>query len=101
MGQRLDLQAILSAIPGVAQVYFQPTSDVMLKYPCIVYRRDNVVITHADNRPYSATKVYKVTIIDRDPDSLIGDQVARQTGAAFSTFFVADGLNHDVYTLHY
>ena len=79
MSRRLQLQKILESAEGLAidpltrrpAVYFQPPSSVKLVYPCIVYALDGVDANHADNKPYMSAKRYKVTIIDKDPDSEI------------------------------
>lgn len=98
---RADLQAIFEDIPGVAKVYFQPPNGVHMVYPCIVYERDAVGTQHADNIPYRSTKRYMVTIVDKNPDSVIPDKVAALPTASFNRFFTADNLNHDVYTIYF
>ena len=72
-----------------------------MNYPAIVYQRDALDSKFAGNRPYSLTKRYEVTIIDRDPDSSIPDRVAALPLSSFSRHFVVDNLNHDVYTLYF
>ena len=42
-----------------------------------------------------------VTVIDRDPDSDIPNLVAALPTSSFNRFFVADGLNHTVYTIYF
>lgn len=101
MGQRLELQEILSEILGSNHVYFQPPPTVQMEYPCIVYRRDYVLIRHADGRPYSHKKRYQVTVMDRDPDSLIPDKVAELPQCAHERFYTADNINHDVFKLFF
>ncbi len=101
MGQRLDLQTILEGILGNGNVYFQPPASVQMAYPCIVYKRDLANTQFADNSPYRRDKRYMVTIIDRDPDSPVPDQVAKLPKCTFSRFFVADNLNHDVFSIYF
>jgi len=99
--QRLKLQELLEEILGTRNVYFQPPANVKMNYPAIVYQRDALDSKFAGNRPYSLTKRYEVTIIDRDPDSSIPDRVAALPLSSFSRHFVVDNLNHDVYTLYF
>lgn len=99
MAQRLDLQTRLEEI--TEHVYFQPPENLAILYPCIVYQRDFAETDFADNDPYSIKKRYMVTVIDRDPDSSIPDQVAKLPTCIFNRFFVADGLNHDVFQLYF
>jgi hypothetical protein len=42
-----------------------------------------------------------VTVIDRDPDSLIPDMVADLPSSSFNRGFKTEGLNHSIYTLFY
>jgi hypothetical protein len=101
MGRRLDLHEILKAAAGSSNVYFQPPPSVQMVYPCIVYERDTARSRHADNKPYSVIQRYQVTVIDRDPDSLIPAKVAALPSSTQNRNFVANNLNHDVYTLYY
>lgn len=97
---RLQLQTLLEGF-GAEAVYFQPPASVQMKYPCIVYNRDDAVTQFAGNAPYRCTKRYQVTIIDRNPDSDIPAKVAALPMCIFNRFFVADNLNHDVYNLYF
>ena len=99
MGQRLDLHAIFKQI--IPNVYFQPPSNVNLVYPCIIYERSRMDIRHGNNNPYKHTKRYQVTVISRNPDDSYADEVARLPLCAHDTFFTADNLNHDVFTLYF
>lgn len=101
MAQRLDLQAILVGILGSGNVYFQPPNGLKMQYPCIVYKRDDSLTEFAANKPYKYRKQYLVTVIDRDPDSLIPDKVAALPLCVFDRFYTADNLNHDVYKLFF
>lgn len=99
MGQRLQLQTLLESL-GI-KVYFQPPSNVKMEYPCIVYQLDDVDTKFAGNAPYSRTKRYQVTHISRNPDSDVPDKIAALPMSTFSRFFVADNLNHTVYSLYF
>lgn len=101
MGQRLELHALLKGILGSSNVYFVAPPDIQMKYPCIVYKRDDVNIDHADNSPYSHRVRYQVTIITNDPDDDIHMKVALLPTARFDRNYVTDKLNHDVYTLFF
>jgi hypothetical protein len=82
-------------------VYFQPPTSLQMKYPAIVYERDNVLTDFADNLPYRHVKRYQVTVIDQDPESVISDKVADMPMSSFSRHFAAEQLNHDVYSLYF
>jgi hypothetical protein len=99
MAPRQQLHDILKAITD--NVYFQPPENVALEYPCIIYNRDFIETKFADNEPFSLTKRYMVTVIDRNPDSDIPDKVALLPMSTFNRFYTADGLNHDVYQVFF
>lgn len=99
MAPRLELQELLESL--VDNVYFQPPANVQMEYPCIVYQRDDLDTEHANNAPYNMRQRYQVTVIEPDPDSAIPSKVAALPTSNFSRFFVADNLNHDVFTLYF
>lgn len=96
---RSELQTILLGFVG--NVYFQPPSNVVMQYPCIVYKRDPADTEFADNIPYLVTRKYMVTVIDRNPDSNIPNLVAALPTALHNRSYPKDDLNHDVYTLYF
>ena len=98
---RLELQTILKDILGSNNVYFQPPNGLQIKYPCIVYSRDDMKTEFANDKPYSNTKRYQVTVIDQNPDSDIPDKVSLLPMCSFNRFYTADNLNHDVFTLFF
>lgn len=101
MGLRLELQELLEVILGSEHVYFQPPSNVQMTFPCIVYKRDAAETLFAGNNPYLHTKRYEVTVIDRNPDSLIPDKIASLPMCVFATQFAANNLNHSVFNLYF
>lgn len=101
MGQRSDLQLILENILGSRNVYFQPPPSLIMKYPAIVYNRDDRSTEWAGNAPYKHMKGYSITVIDEDPDSDIPDKVADLPMCVFERFYTADKLNHDVYKIFF
>lgn len=98
---RLQIQVVLEDLLGSSNVYFQPPQNVQMSYPCIVYRRDYAYAEHAGNKLYYCHKRYQVTVIDRDPDSLIPDKVSALPMSAFNRFFVAENLNHDIFNVYF
>ena len=101
MGLRLELQALLTAILGTNNVYFQPPANRQIVYPCIVYNRESTESSFADNNPYRFTKKYQVTVISDDPDTNIPDRVAELSMCVHDRTFVTDNLNHYVFTLYF
>lgn len=106
MGSRLSLHEKLCSFMencGFApNVYFQPPESVRLIYPCIVYERAFGSTSYADNMPYTYDQSYTVTIIDKNPDSVLVPRIAmRFPTIKYNRHFVYENLNHDVYSLFY
>lgn len=101
MAPRIELQKILSAIPGVKRAYYQPPSSITLEYPCIIYSLSYGNTRFADNSPYTFEHRYDVTVIDRNPDSTIPDQVAMLPRCSFNRAFQSDNLNHSAFQLYF
>jgi hypothetical protein len=66
-----------------------------------VYQIDTGWSEFADGIPYRFTKRYQVTVIDRDPDSPIPDEVAQLPSCVLNRAFVADNLHHTVFNLYF
>ena len=96
---RTSLQALLESI--TEHVYFQPPNSIQMQFPCIRYERSGSELEHADNRLYTHTKRYQVTVIDRNPDSQLPDQVITLPRCSFDRYFAVDELNHYVFTLFF
>lgn len=101
MAQRLELQSLLTEILGSDNVYFQPPPTVNMEYPCIVYNRDFELTRFADDKPYMHKKRYQITVIDRDPDSIIPDKIAELPLSTYDRFYTSENLNHDVFKLFF
>lgn len=101
MSSRTDLQTYLETLIGSENVYFQPPPSIQMSYPCIVYRRSRIETEHANNKPYSHRKRYTITVIDKDPDSLLPDLVSDIPTASFDAHYAVDNLNHDVFTIYF
>lgn len=98
---RSELQSLLRDVLGSSQVYFQKPSNTQMLYPAIVYKYDYASTRFGNNLPYSITKRYEITVMDRNPDSDIPDKIAKLPMCVFDRFFVVDGLNHFVYKLFF
>lgn len=101
MGTRLQLQTLLEGILTTRNVYFQPPETLKMSYPCIVYELANVNTIFANDRPYKHTRMYKITVIDHNPDSLIPDKISELSMCIFDRSYTSDNLNHTVYNIHY
>ena len=86
MNRRLELHELLCEALGSRQVYFQPPTNVGMQYPAIVYSRDDIRNNFADNDVYLQHYMYKVSLLPK---------------CKFDRHYVADNLNHDVFTIYY
>lgn len=101
MGTRLELHEVLCNIIGSRNVYYQPPESIQMKYPAIVYSRNDISNKYGDDIPYMQSVSYQVTVIDKDPDSTIVSDIAKLPYCRFNRHFTSDNLNHDVFTLYY
>jgi hypothetical protein len=101
MAPRPELQQILVDLLGSSNVYFQPPPTLVMSYPCIVYKREDMEIRHANDHPYKHMKRYSITVIDRNPDSEIPDKIAELPMVRYDRFYTAENLNHDVFQLFF
>lgn len=98
---REGLHAELVRILGSRNVYYQPPSNISLKYPCIVYSRDGVDIKHADDGSYIRKNRYQLMHISKTPDSPVVDRLLDLPHASFSSYYIVDGLHHDVVSVYH
>ena len=101
MGTRLELHNKLEGFLGNKHVYYQPPASVKMEYPCIVYSKDNIKSTYADDAGYSFINRYVVTIISKMPDNDVIYKLLRFPYCSYDRHYVSDNLNHDVLILYY
>lgn len=98
---RLKLHEILCELLGSREVHFQPPTSVEMSYPAIVYAREDVKNTFADNVVYGQDYYYRITVIDKSPIGRITEKISKLPGCRFVRNYQADNLNHDVFTLYF
>lgn len=101
MASRLELQTLLEELLGSRNVYFQPPETVKLSYPAIVYIRDRIENTRANDDVYMQSLAYQVTVIYKDPDSELPMKISKLPMCRHDRHFKSDNLNHDVFTLYF
>lgn len=97
------LKSQLMAISGVTKVYYNPSVNTKMEYPCIradLARRDAV---YANNEKYIRDESYTVTFITRDSKTApaVLDQLDGFRYSSFDRSYVTDGLHHYVYRITY
>lgn len=99
--RRLKLHKLLCNVAQSQNVYFQPPETVKIKYPAIVYGLDDMNNLYANDDVYLSKRRYSITVIDKDPDSLLVGKIAVLPTCRFSRHYTKDNLNHDVFTLYF
>lgn len=100
MARRLELQTKLEEILDSSEVYFQPPPSIRMAYPAIVYELADINVKHANNLIYNQNSGFKVTLMDKNPDSLFVSEILKLPRCKFNTFFTSDNLNHFVFTIY-
>lgn len=101
INDRLGLSTLLREILGSDNVYYQPPESKKLNYPAIVYSRERIDNRLASNKVYKQDRAYRLTVIDKNPDSEIIDKISSLPMCTFDRHFTSDNLNHDVFTIYY
>lgn len=97
---RLVLHSVL--LEFADNIYFQPPSNIQLVYPCIIYHKKEKDRKHGNNSTYIGKDKYRLTVIDRDPDSLIPDLLEDSLQyCKVVDHFTQDNLNHTILDLYY
>ena len=100
MVNRLYLQTIFEEILGSRNVYFQPPASVQMKYPAIVYSLKDLDVRRANDELYTFKTAYEVTLIDKNPESGFVEKIIKLPYCSFDRSYVADNLNHFVFTIY-
>ena len=101
MRSRLELHETLCDILGSRNVYFQPPTNVSMRYPAIVYNLSDIENKHADDGVYSFTNQYQITLIDRNPETDVVYKINQLQTANFIRSYSSDNLNHWVFEIFF
>lgn len=101
MGSRTELHEDLVEILGSRNVYFQPPSSLIMQYPCIRYKREKINPEFANDKRYLSNTKYQVIVVDKDPDSEIVERLMNYPMTSHIRHYVADNLNHDVFSIYH
>ena len=99
MASRLKLHEYFKTLTN--NVYYQPPISQKMSYDAIRYSRYTFDDKFADDRHYHQEKAYEVTVISRNPDCPIVDEIAKMPLCRHSRHYTADGLNHDIFILYW
>ncbi len=97
---RLRLQEELEKF--TPNVYFQPPEGFQMNYPCIVYNKTNKMRHFANDVVYLSQQEYRITVIDKNPDSEIADNIEKHFQICIiNQYYTVDNLNHINLSLYY
>lgn len=99
MASRLLLHEYFKTL--TQNVYFQPPTGTVMKYPAIRYTMTGVDQIYADDGHYHNEKCYEVIVIDRNPESSITNELLGLSMCSYVRHYAADGLNHDVFKIYW
>ena len=98
--RRVKLSEMLHNALGSENVYFDPPESVKMKYPAIVYSREKINTSNADNKKYFVYDRYEVTFIRKDPDSDVLDKLLDMPYTEHVRDFTSQDLYHDIFTVY-
>lgn len=102
--RRRALHTILTELLGSTNVYFQPPSNVLMKYPCFLYNQSPLYNLRADDKNYLYMGHYSLTYIDSNVERAMAMKMKILDSfehISFERNFTSENLNHDVYNLYY
>lgn len=82
-------------------VYFQPGSNMTLKYPCIVYEFEKPLDKLADNDYYGTYGKYQLTHIYKAPSNRKFDEFRKLPYCNWNQSFITEGFYHDIYVIYF
>lgn len=106
MANRFELDDILADIIDITEsdgdrhIYFNPPPSVQMRYPAIKYSLSNVNTDFANNSVYITKPSYEVILIDEESDTQYLRPILQIPCCRFNRFYIADNLNHWVFTIY-
>lgn len=92
----------LSQINPIISVYFSAPTNLSLRYPAAIYKRDGMDRKNANDRVYLKRCKYTLTIVDDAPNESYIDHILDSFEyASFDRQYVVDSLNHYVFTIFF
>ena len=92
----------LSQINPIISVYFSAPTNLSLRYPAAIYKRDGMDRKNANDRVYLKRCKYTLTIIDDTPIKSYIDLILEAFEyASFDRQYVYDNLYHYVFTIYF
>lgn len=92
---------LLSTFPDLAKIYYMPSGNIMLEYPCIVYEAKATEPAYAGNAVYSAGTRFQVSILSNLPGYSNKRKMfdLPRVVVTRNTTFIQSDIVHDVFTV--
>lgn len=102
MASPTDLAVYFKKVLGIDSVYYNPDSNITLKYPCIIFSIDRENSRYADNKRYMSQLRYTVTLVTRNAvDLLIAKLMDNFNYLSLDRTYRTSGLYHYVFVLYF
>lgn len=99
MKTRLELHEKLVELLGNKNVYYQPPTNLTMKYPCIRYKIISVDKLFADNIVYEKHMKYEIIVLSKEPDHPSIDKILELPHTSFMDTYTSDGINHTILSI--
>ena len=99
---RLALHKKLVDILGSTNVYYQEPPNTGMKYPCLLYSFNSIIVDKADNKPYILTGNWTITHMFKkiSDDTIKYNMLNEFLGISFDRRIKTGGVYNDYYTLN-
>ena len=101
MASRLHLQSKLEDLLESKNVYYQPPESKKIEYPAIIYSKNRISLTKANDTKYLERNQYSITVVSRLPDNAVISKILELPYSSYDRSYVSDNLYHDVITLYF
>ena len=101
MATQESLQSKLEEILGSRNVYYQPPESLKINYPAIIYNREKIDISRANNKTYIKNNRYALVYIDKTPDSPVIDRLLELPYCSHDRQYKSENMIHDALTLYW
>ena len=100
MSKRLDMHKLLTELSPTSKIYYQPSSNIIMSYPAIIYEVDSVDNKYANNDIYNQHIQFKITVIDKHADSSVVEMLIADARFVFNNSYISDNLYHTIFTIY-
>lgn len=95
-----DLLHLLQKAVDHNRVYFQPPENLKIGYPAVVFHLSKIKVDHANDALYKGAREYSVTLITKEPEPEVLDEILKIPYTTLDTTYISDGMNHFVFTTY-